>query len=71
MDGRGCGGIPELGGNSMGSGRDSRTFQVGNRILALRRGLGLGSLFSDMGGGVELAKMDNGVVAEKDDASKA
>ena len=55
----------------MGSGRDSRTFQVGNRILALRRGLGLGSLFSDMGGGVELAKMDNGVVAEKDDASKA
>lgn len=64
----GLGGIPESGGNVIGSGRDSLTFQVGNRILVPRRVFGVLSLDIEGRGG-SVATGDGGDI-EKNAASE-
>jgi hypothetical protein len=67
VDGEEFGGIPESEGNVTGSGRDSRTFQVGNRILVPRRDLEF--LFSGAEGRGGLATVGDGGNMEKNAVS--
>ena len=52
----------------MGSGRDSRTFQVGNHILVLRQALGFS--FSGARGGGKLVVVGGGGGMEKNAVSE-